>query len=333
MFYNTFYKQSKFHPKKSHIRTMSHKELRIHKHFKPISHAIAIWGTIAVMATSLCACKGKASAGQADAARPSITVSIPPLEYFAQAIGGDSIDIVTLLPTGADPETFEPSTSTMRALGASDIITVTGYLPFENSLLKNIKANNRNIKVFALSDSIAPIYGTHTHHDGYAHNKEHADEVDPHIWASVKNAHCIAANMLKALTTAAPDKKDFFARRYKQLVSRLDSLDNAIARKLDTIPSKAFIIWHPALSYFARDYSLQQIALNIENKESSSLRMQHVLDTINARHPSTFLVPAEIESRLTEVVSSATGLTPVKINFMSSDWEQFVTDVANAFAR
>lgn len=262
---------------------------------------------------------------------PAITVSIPPLEYFATAIGGDSLEVTTLLPAGADPETFDPGTSTMKALARSGALAVCGNLPFEESLLGNLSSNNPGLRVFDMSRNIAPIYGTHSHAEGERHNHSES-EADPHIWSSVRNGIIIADNMLAALNSLAPQHKEYYTRRHHALVSRLDSIDRSIGQKLGTDPGRAFLIWHPSLSYLARDYGLTQVALNAENKETSSQRLHSILQKTESLHPVAFIVPRGLDPRLTEGITEATGLQPVSVDLMSADWEQAIGATAEALA-
>lgn len=284
-------------------------------------------------------CSRNAGEGSGDPL-PQITVSIPPLEYFARAIGGDSISVTTLLPAGTDPETFDPGTSVMRALGKSGALAVTGTLPFEEALTANLRANNSGLRIFDTGKGIVPIYGTHSHsaaeaehhRDAGDHASHSSEEVDPHIWTSVKNASVIARNMLNALTEIAPEHAPYYQSRYDNLTGRLDSLDRALTQRLDTLPSRAFLIWHPSLSYFSRDYGLEQIALNTENKESSSQQLMAVLARARRENPSAFLLPEGTDSRQAETITAATGLRPVTVSLMSADWEKSIVDVADALS-
>ena len=264
---------------------------------------------------------------------PVITVSIPPLAYFAEAIGGDSVEVQTLMPAGTDPETFEPGVGVMRALAVSGALALTGTLPFEDALLGNIQANNGLLKTYSMAEGIYLIHGTHRHDhgdaDGLRHHHDDEGDVDPHIWSSVKNARIIASNMLGALIDVAPEHKDYFTGRHDALVQHLDSLDGAFASRIAASGAKSFLIWHPSLSYFARDYGLSQIAFNVENKETSPLQLQSSLRRAAEMTPAAFFIAEGTDGRRTAAIASETGLEPVPVNLMSAQWEtplQVVTD-------
>lgn len=280
----------------------------------------------AVFLISLSACSASSSTNSDDASVKKITVSIPPLQYFAKAIAGDSLEIISLLDETADPETFQPGVSSMRTIAGSEIFVTTGLMPFENSLLKNISKNNPDLKLHSVAEGIDLIYGTHSHN-----GHEHSGEPDPHIWSSITNARIIAANMLAALIDADPEHTAYFTGRYNDLISHLDSLDSSVKESLSTLPSPNFAVWHPFLSYFSRDYNLHQIPFNIENKETSSIRLRAQIDKAAAARPAAFIVTSGVNPSQTEAISEAIGLSPVTVNPMSANWENEMINIVNAF--
>lgn len=290
-----------------------------------------------ILTMFFCSCSSRGDNSESSGERAKVVVSIPPLLYFAEAIGGDSIVAVSLTQDSSDPETFQPGMSTMRSLAKCHLFVTVGILPFENALLGNLKANNRNLHVREMAEGIGLIYGTHSHEcdgHGFGHAEEHeghAHEPDPHVWSSVANAHIIAGNMLSALSEANPSAKEYFKARHKQLVARLDSLDRVFSETLDALPSRGFAVWHPSLSYFARDYNLDQIAFNIENKETSSLQLRRRIDEANAERLSAFIVPLDVELSQVEAIARSIGVKPVKVNLMSADWERQMVALVKAF--
>lgn len=254
-----------------------------------------------------------------------VTVSVPPLEYFVRAIAGDSVAVNTLMDANSDPETFQPGMGLMRNVNRSDLLMVTGVIPFENDLVKGIGRNVPDLKICDVGKGVEYMYGTHSHSHGEAvhaeepHSHNHAGEPDPHIWSSVKNARIISDNMLARLSEAYPDLAGYFSGRHGVLKARLDSLDAEYVERLAAHP--AFVIWHPSLSYFARDYGLEQIAFNLENKETSPLRLRQATDHALDHAPAAFFVPAGLPANRVTAISDILGLEPVEVNLMDADWE------------
>lgn len=287
------------------------------------------------LALLLCMCitscnGGKKQQTTATNGIPSVAVSIPPLEYFAKAIGGDSLQTTTLLPAGTDPETFEPGMGTLRELNRSGALITSGELPFEHSVTSKLNQNNPDLKIFPMSPGIDLIYGTHSHKHSDEGEHNHPEASDPHIWASVVNARTIADNMLRALCLIAPEHETYYRSRHRRLIQHIDSIDGSFRHQLSRLPSRTFLIWHPSLSYFARDYGLQQIAFNVENKETSPLQLQQSINRANAGQPLAFFIPEGLDQRQSASITAATGIEPVCVNFMSADWEKDMQTIISA---
>ena len=190
--------------------------------------------------------------------KPVVVVCIAPLSYFAEGIGGDKVNVEVMAPAGTDPETYEPSMASLRSASQASVIFTTGLLPFEGKIARTVKESSGGKTLNqTLCDSLQLIMGTHGH-----------DEADPHIWMSLRNARVMARTVCRALTRALPADSAYFRVRLAAMEHRLDSLDNVTATALAPITGSSFLIWHPSLSYFARDYGLQQVAIAAENKES-----------------------------------------------------------------
>lgn len=263
--------------------------------------------------------------------RPVIAVSINPQRYLIEQIAGDDFVIETVLPHGENPETFDPSMSVRKAVEDADIYFTTGYLAFEGNLLFN---NKNTTKFIDTSVGIEPVYGTHDHVTG---NKlfltgegQKRASADPHIWTSVKNAKVMVTNMTRALVELNPDHAEEYQRRSERYLAHLDSLDNAIAAELDTIPGRSFIVWHPSLSYFARDYNLDQISVGHETKEPSAGGLRQVVDSARKDSVKVFFYQESLDSRTAEALGASIGATMHIIDPLAYDWESTLTNVVSA---
>lgn len=211
------------------------------------------------------------SAGPSD--KPIVTVSIEPQKYLLEQITGDKVEVRTLIANGANPETYDPSLTHVLNLSKSIGFLRMGNIGFEAAILDKIREEDPDLPIYNTSLGIIPVVGTHSH-DGVSH-----DAVDPHTWSSVKNAKIIADNMLKAMIEIDPANKGYYTRNHDRFAHHLDSLDNALAAKLAPHAGEAFMVWHPSLSYFARDYGLVQIpAGNADNKEVAITALKESID-------------------------------------------------------
>ncbi|MCM1449464.1 MAG: zinc ABC transporter substrate-binding protein [Clostridiales bacterium] len=263
--------------------------------------------------------------------RPVVTVSIAPQAWILEAIAGDSIKINVLLNKGTNPETYEPTVNTIKDAVNSDVVMLSGSLGFEAVLADRIAGNNSNTIIVDTSQGIEPIYNTHTHsHGNHVH---HEDTPDPHTWTSVANARIIAANMTETLKQVDTGNSDYYSHRAAMLDQHLDSLDKAIKHALDTITTRSFLVWHPSLSYFARDYGLEQIVLGNESRETSIQHTRRTIDRTIGSGAKILFVQADYDSNRAETLSNDTGARVFAINPLDADWEKQIKIITDALTQ
>jgi len=260
--------------------------------------------------------------------KPVITVSIQPQKFLLEQIVGDKIDVRCLLANGGNPESYEPSLTHLMNLENSEAYFQIGNIGFESAIIDRIRNNNPKLKIFNTSDSIRLIIGTH----GDCSDHGHSHEVDPHIWSSVKNGKIIATNMYKAMVNMDPANEKTYTCNYKGLMGRLDSLDNCIDSLLSDKRGTAFMVWHPSLSYFARDYGLKQISIGVEGKAESVQRIQSKIDEAKSQDATVFFAQKDFDSRQAAVISLETGVSVVAINPLNYEWDKELYEVAAALA-
>ncbi len=280
---------------------------------------ITKWAMIATMGVCLAACGSKGS----DDEGLTVTVSIPPQRWMVEQIAGDRVVVNTLMESNANPETFEPGVAQLTALQRSSAYFPVGLLPFEDAL-----AQRTGVKTVDTSKGVALLYGTHDH--CLSHGEEHhhhAGIADPHIWSSIPNTRIMLANILHGLQEIDPEGKDFYQARFDSIDHVLDSINRVVTTK---IKAGSFLIWHPSLSYLARDYNLRQIAIGSETKESSPRQLQATIDQARSLSAPVLFFQKDIDPRQAQAINSEINATLVEINPMNPDWIGEITHVVNA---
>jgi len=278
-------------------------------------HALAI--SLAVL---LCAA---ACGSKAVSDKPSITVSIRPQKYMLEQIAGDKWNVKCLLGNTADPESFDPGMTHLLNLENSKAYFRIGNIPFESAIINKVKNNNPGLRLYDNSEGISLIKGTHSHH---------GEETDPHTWTSIKNAKKIASNMYDALTDLDPDNKGYYAANLKKFLHSLDSLDSYVDSILRPKRGGSFMVWHPSLSYFARDYGLHQISLSPEGKEASVNMIKRSVEQARRENAGIFFYQKDVDSRQALSVNEQIGATLVEIQPLSYEWPKEILNIANAIA-
>jgi len=245
-----------------------------------------------------------------------------------EKIVGDKWEIKCLLSNGANPESYDPSLTHLLNLENSKAYFRIGNVAFESAIINKVQNNNPGLKLFDNYEGISLIRGTHSHGD-----VEHSTDIDPHTWTSVKNAKTIASNMYKAVVDLDPENKAYYSRNFKNFLSSLDSLDREISQQLQPYRGSAFVVWHPSLSYFARDYGLEQISLSPEGKEASVKMMQSTIDKAIDRDVKTLFFQKDIDSRQAQVANEQIKAEIVNINPLNYEWDKEMRSIANAISR
>ena len=238
-------------------------------------------------------------------------VSIAPLKPLVENILGDDFEISVLVPQGASPETFEPTPKQLREVETARFVFGTGLLEFEQELLHRIA---RNEQIINLSQGIELIAGTcsHAHHD---HSCGHAHGVDPHIWCSPKSLDKMARNAYHAIIREMPDSAKY-KMAFNDLIIRISDLNMEVAKKCftDEEEDKAFVIYHPALSYLARDYQLMQIAIENEGKEPSAKHLARIIEQARDKGIKYVFYQSEFPASSVEIICKDINATAVEIN-------------------
>lgn len=254
--------------------------------------------------------------------KATIAVAIEPQQYILEQLVGDRYDVVSLIPSGANPEMFDPTFADMEKVTNAAAFMAVGHLPMEQKIIAALL--NKKVKIVDTSNGIELIYGTHSHGD-HSHTV-----VDPHVWASVKNVKIIARNMVDALIEIDTEHSAEYQANYQKFIAELDALDDAIGKELSDAKGNSFVMWHPSLSYFARDYSLRQLAIGHDNKELSVSQFKSGVDKSNEGNVRVFFTQAEFDSEKTAQLAAQVGADTVMVNLMGKNFISELKKCADA---
>ena len=265
-----------------------------------------------------------------------LTVTIEPQRYFLEQIVGDKFQVNTLVPPGSSPETYEPSPSAMIKLGNSRAYFKVGFLGYENVWTGKLAENNPDLKIVDCSVEIEPVYGGHGHHDhsheAADHGHNQTDAADPHVWSSAKNAVLFSQNMLNAVVELDVENADLYRANFEKLTQKIAETDSALTRLLKDIPTRSFIVYHPALAYLARDYNLTQHSIEFEGKNPSPAQMKELVDLAKAENIKIVFVQQEFDIKNSEVIAREIGATSHTINPLAYEWDEELIRIAQLLA-
>lgn len=257
--------------------------------------------------------------------QPILTVTLEPLRYFTEAIAGEHFKVVSMVPDGSSPETYDPTPQQLVALSQSTAYLRIGYIGFEQNWMDKLQSNSPELPFFDMSEGIELIqedpksHGDHVHEGG----------IEPHIWNSCRNARLIARRICHTLCKLDSIHTDYYQNRLDSLTHIIDKTDHEV-RTLLTHADSTFLIYHPALSYFARDYGLTQISIEEGGKEPSPAHLQALIEKSRRTRARIIFVQQEFDTRNAELIAREAQLQIIRINPLSYQWDEEMKNVARA---
>lgn len=258
--------------------------------------------------------------------KPVISVSIIPQQYFLEQLAGDLVEVNVMIPSGASPATYEPSVSQLGKLDQSMVYLRIGYVGFEQSWMDKISSVNPEMKIVDLSEGVETIQ-ENIHEDEDHHGHSHHG-TDPHIWMSALNARIIASNIHEELLLLFPGEKDYLKAKFTNFSLLLDSLHQEITYTLEGIENNKFMIYHPALTYFARDYGLEQHSLEIEGKTPSPAHLKEMVDLAHEYQISKIMIQNQFDRKNAEVLARETGSEIIQFDPLDLHWREQMRYIA-----
>lgn len=254
----------------------------------------------------------------------NVAVSIVPQETFVKAVGGDKVDVTTMIPPGKSPENFAPTPEIMEKFSEANIYFTIGVPTEKASILPKIEEFNKNVKIVDLADEVSKVYNDINFESG---------DRDPHIWLSPKRTKVMVEIIAKELSEIDPSNESFYKSNAESYISELDKLDVEIKDSLSLLKKKTFICYHPAFGYFADDYGLQMEALESEGKEATIEDFQKIIDLAKREGIKVVFYQAEIDSKQSKTLASEIGGKAEMVEPLSPEYTNNLKKMAETFKK
>ncbi len=188
------------------------------------------------------------------------------LGEFTRGVAGPDASVVSLIPAGSDPHSFEPPSQVARDIAAADVIVVNGY-HLEGNLLEVVAENRRSSAAVVVASTGLPALSG-AHEDGDEERPPEGlpapavDEGDPHMWLDPELAARYVENIAAALASADGAHADAYRERARIQAERLRALQRELATTLAPIPPehRRIVVFHDAFAYFARSFGFEVAA-------------------------------------------------------------------------
>lgn len=275
-------------------------------------------------------------------------VSVLPQKTFVEAIGKDKVNTSLMVKPGNSPHRYEPKPSQMKDIANADIYFSIN-IDFEKTWLPKFANQNRSMKIVDLSQNIEKIpmqkhFHKNEHHEEHKNDADHKHEdhhehgkydqkMDPHVWTSPKNVKIIAKNILTELIKLDPKNKNYYEENYKKFIAKINKTDNQIKTIFKDLPKNSkFMIFHPAWGYFAKQYNLIQMPVEIEGKSPKPKTVLEIIEHAKEQNVKAIFANPETSDKTAKQIAKELNIQVIKISPLNPKWCKNVIRFAKAIA-
>jgi ABC-type Zn uptake system ZnuABC Zn-binding protein ZnuA len=257
---------------------------------------LLLTGLLIVVAGVATACGGDGEEEAAGGGGDGIKV-VTSIELFADLIrpvAGDRAQVTALVPSSADPHTYEPVPSQVVDISKADLVLLNG-LGFEETLADVIENNVGGVPVVEMSGGL-PVIGASNEGTG-----------NPHLWLNVRNAMYYVEVVRDSLIQVDPEGEEAYTANAQAYLAELEDLDREVESSVDSIPAerRKLVTSHDAFPYLAELYGLELVGVVLRSpgQEPSAGDVADLARTIAAENvPAVFAEP-QFNARVLELAA------------------------------
>lgn len=246
-------------------------------------------------------------------APPTLAATLPPQAYVLHRLAGPDVEVVTLIPAGAEEETYAPPPSTALALERASLYFAVGVpgLAAEGALLPALRRRRPELRVVTLAEAAPRDAGVALD--------------DPHLWMS-------PAAMLAAVDALAPELARLLPERAAAIARHRDELRAEVVRLTARRAARpaTFVAYHPTFGYFAAELGLRQIGVESEGKELGLGGLVRLVDEARRAGVHVLLVPPGGTEHGARVLAESIGARVVTVEPLTEDWLATLRTLAEA---
>lgn len=246
-----------------------------------------------------------------------VAVSIVPESAFVEAIAGDLVEVVTVIPPGYSPGNYEPSSQFMEDLSNASVYFAIGVAAEDATIIPFLEDD---ILIIHLDEIVALTY---------QERMFSGESRDPHIWLSIKRVIVMVNAITNTLVSLDSDNEAVYLANASAYIASLQSVDSLLVSAFSSITMNKFIVFHPAYGYFADDYGLDMIAVEEDGKEATASHLTDVIDIANANDIHTIFYQAEIDSSQVEAFAEEINAVMVELDPLAYDYITNIITLSN----
>ncbi len=238
-----------------------------------------------------------------------VGATIAPVAWLVEQVGGERVAATALVGPGESPATFQPSDRQVSELMRSAVYFRIGVPCEQGPWLDNLRRSGR-LEVVDLRRGVELLPVPRHAHGARPGPERRSDAhagLDPHVWLSPSRLGVMAGTVVETLERLDPGAGGRYRDRLAGFEERLEGLDSELHARLAPAAGRAFMVFHPSWGYFAGEYGLRQLAIEIEGKEASDAELTELMALARREQIGVIFVQPQIRGRAAATVARAIG--------------------------
>lgn len=228
-------------------------------------------------------------------------VSIAPMKFIVEQIGGSNVEVSSIIPIGSDPHTFDPSPQTIKKIHDSDVyFLIGGSFIFEKNTIADVQGND-TIKFVDCSKGIS------------------LKNDDPHIWLGMKESKILAKNIANKLIKLDDKNKDIYKRNLLTFNYKVDSLESKIKSKLTDSKNRIILVYHPAWRYFLDQFNIKEESIEKEGKHPKAGDLKQIIEESKLQNIKAIFLEEQFNPEAAESIADELNLKVIKVNPLTNN--------------
>ncbi len=258
------------------------------------------------------------SAFPCSGAKLPVAASIFPVADIVKQVGGEHVEVITIVPPGASPHTFELKPGIVKKISSARIFFMIGAgLEYWNE--KFVNSTGGRLKKVVLSDGVDLIHEKE-HHHGEKTGKHHSGDMfaNPHIWLDVEIVKSMVKKVVTALASVDNGHALYYEERGNKYIAELDRLDQTIYKETGKFKIKRYVAFHPAWDYFARRYGLESAGVieSVPGKSPTPLDIKNIVGNIKKHGVKAVFAEPQFNPKIAEVIAKEAGVKVLMLDPM-----------------
>ena len=245
-----------------------------------------------------------------------------------------------MIHPGTDPHTYEPKPEQLKPTAQSQAYFKIG-VSLEDAWKDRLNSVNQQMLIVDTSQGVDKIPLTAEHNHDHDHDHDHAKEkkhqagkntLDPHIWLSPKRVKAQAKTIYQTLAQLDPGQEAIYRANFEKFSQELDALDQEIRQNLAGVKNQKFMVFHPEWGYFAQDYGLEMIAIEIDGNEPSAAQLSQLIKQAKKENIKVIFTQPEFSQKSAETIAREIGGQVIPISAFAQNWSENLRQVSQKMA-